>query len=295
MYTKARETSLFWFLSFLGGKFPTESLDKVLRQLALFSSCGVFCWVKPCEDWPHNITSQTTPQQWRNPATMDRGQIRGCSVRRFSYRAVRSQMPQTCASRAIWPSTALWPTLPYWAELAFTTSPSLRFSFFFFFDCLFVGINPEKLYSASCWEASKPPGSGHTRAEAQTATCIPKTAAQITYFKGVNLWLKPLTVIVPQLGGLVFWDRTSHFLLFFHFFSNRTRFSAGWRVRQPNIMGFSWSACPFWDRISMFFWDRTSIFPFFFLTFVEIGQGFPHLWSVAIPNILVSWQISPPL
>ena len=46
--------------------------------------------------------------------------------------------------------------------------------------CLFVEIKPEKLYPTSCWEGSKPPGSDHTRAEAQT-TCIPKTAAQATY------------------------------------------------------------------------------------------------------------------
>ena len=36
------------------------------------------------------------------------------------------------------------------------------------FVCLFVCWNkPNKLYSASSWEGSKPPGSGHTRAEAQ--------------------------------------------------------------------------------------------------------------------------------
>jgi len=50
------------------------------------------------------------------------------------------------------------------------------------FVCLFVKIKPEKLYSASCWascwEGSKPPGNGQTRAEAQTATCIPKTEAR---------------------------------------------------------------------------------------------------------------------
>ena len=51
------------------------------------------------------------------------------------------------------------------------------------FVCLFVGIKPEKLYSVSYWEGSKPPGSGHTRsghtrAEAHTATCIPKTEAR---------------------------------------------------------------------------------------------------------------------
>jgi len=53
------------------------------------------------------------------------------------------------------------------------------------FVCLFFGINPKKLYSASCWEGSKPPGNDHTRAEAQT-TCIPKTG---TNHVRVNLWL----------------------------------------------------------------------------------------------------------
>jgi len=42
-----------------------------------------------------------TPQHWRNPAKMDRGHV--CSIRRFGHKAVRSQMPQTCASTAIWP------------------------------------------------------------------------------------------------------------------------------------------------------------------------------------------------
>ena len=36
-------------------------------------------------------------------------------------------------------------------------------------------------------------------------------------------------------------------------------------------------------------------FPFFPLTFFVIGQGFPLLWSVAIPNILVLWQFSRPI
>jgi len=43
-------------------------------------------------------------------------------------------------------------------------------SFECLFVCLFVGIKPEKLYSASYWEGSKPPGSGHTRTETHTAT-----------------------------------------------------------------------------------------------------------------------------
>ena len=48
------------------------------------------------------------------------------------------------------------------------------------FVCLFVGINPEKICFASCWEGIQPPGSDYTRAEALT-TCIPKTAVQTTY------------------------------------------------------------------------------------------------------------------
>jgi len=42
------------------------------------------------------------------------------------------------------------------------------------FVCLFLEIKLEKLYSASCvGRESKPPGSDHTGAKAQT-TCIPK-------------------------------------------------------------------------------------------------------------------------
>jgi len=62
---------------------------------------------------------------------------------------------------------------PLGTELLEIPAQFLRGIFF-----LFVEIKPKKLYSASCWEGSKPPGSGHTRAEAQTATCIPKTAAR---------------------------------------------------------------------------------------------------------------------
>jgi len=42
----------------------------------------------------------------------------------------------------------------------------MRCLFAGWFVCLFFGIKPEKLYPTSCWEGSKPPGSGHTRAEA---------------------------------------------------------------------------------------------------------------------------------
>jgi len=45
------------------------------------------------------------------------------------------------------------------------------------FVCLFVCWNKTRktLLRLLCWEGSKPPGSDHTRAEAQI-TCVPKTA-----------------------------------------------------------------------------------------------------------------------
>jgi len=66
------------------------------------------------------LTAQNNPHKYfRNTGgTLQRFQL--CSVRRFGHRAVRSQMPQTCASRAIWPPTAS-PVAesPYWADLTF--------------------------------------------------------------------------------------------------------------------------------------------------------------------------------
>jgi len=60
----------------------------------------------------------------------------------------------------------------------------MSFFFFFFglFVCLFVCWNKTRktILRLLCWERSKPPGSDHTRAEAQT-TRVPKTAAQTTY------------------------------------------------------------------------------------------------------------------
>ena len=55
-------------------------------------------------------------------------------------------------------------------------------SFLTVFVCLFVCWNKTRktILRLLCWEGSKPPGSDHTRAEAQT-TCVPKTAAQTTY------------------------------------------------------------------------------------------------------------------
>ena len=75
--------------------------------LALF--CGVLCGVKRCEEWTRKRAPQSTPQHWRYPAKIDKSQL--CTVRRSGHRIVRSQMPQTRASRAIWPPTALWPNL----------------------------------------------------------------------------------------------------------------------------------------------------------------------------------------
>jgi len=60
---------------------------------------------------------------------------------------------------------------------------------FFLFVCLFVGINPEKLYPASFWEGSKPPGSGHTRAEAQNSDVHTKDSG--TNHVLVSPWLTP--------------------------------------------------------------------------------------------------------
>jgi len=50
---------------------------------------------------PQNNPARTPqePRNWRNPEKMDKCQL--CSVRKFGHRAGRSQMPQTCASRAI--------------------------------------------------------------------------------------------------------------------------------------------------------------------------------------------------
>ena len=89
--------------------------------------------------------------------------------------------------------TASWDSWWQRTRVVFTASvPILSSCFYNMFVCLFVGINPEKLYSTSCLEGSKPPGSGHTRAEAQTTTCIPKTAAQTTYllcFKYIYIYI----------------------------------------------------------------------------------------------------------
>jgi len=53
---------------------------------------------------------------------------------------------------------------------------------FCLFVCLFVCWNTTRKTTLGllCWEGSKPHGSDHTRAEAQT-TYVPKTAVQTTY------------------------------------------------------------------------------------------------------------------
>ena len=57
------------------------------------------------------------------------------------------------------------------------------------FVCLSVGIKAEKLYSASCWEGSKPPGSGYTRAEAPTEWIYPSNELRYKNSTG-NCYLK---------------------------------------------------------------------------------------------------------
>ena len=126
----------------------------------------------------------------------------------------------------------------------------------------------------------------------------PSTRQSMVNWRVQVLWQPNIFVLclhflsIWDRTSLVFWDWTSHFLLFFQIGQGFPRL---WRVGHLNIMVFTWSACPIWDRTSMFFWDRTSIFPFFFLTFFEIGQGFPRFWSVAIPNMLVSWRFYRPI
>jgi len=56
------------------------------------------------------------------------------------------------------------------------------------FVCLFVCWNKTRktILRLLSWEGSKPPGSDHTWAEAQT-TCVPKTAADSEYVTKENL------------------------------------------------------------------------------------------------------------
>jgi len=42
-----------------------------------------------------------------------------------------------------------------------------------------------KIYSASCWEGSKPAGSGHTRAEAQTAQACGLSSGKLIFSTNV--------------------------------------------------------------------------------------------------------------
>jgi len=87
-----------------------------MRRLSLFS--GVFCGVKPCEDWPCKITPQRTPQHWRNIAKLDKCQL--CSVRRFGHGCGRPNGSRSARLRHLTPhSPGPVAKSPYWVELTF--------------------------------------------------------------------------------------------------------------------------------------------------------------------------------
>jgi len=71
--------------------------------------------------------------------------------------------------------------LPQWTMFFLWTWWN-AYTFDWLFVCLFVCWNKlrKAILRLLCWEGSKPTGSDHTRAEAQT-TCVPKTAAHTTY------------------------------------------------------------------------------------------------------------------
>ena len=64
------------------------------------------------------------------------------------------------------------------------------------FVCLLDSMNKTRktILHLLWWERSKPPGSGHTRTEAQT-TCVPKTAVQTTCVSGRG---KPMNDLVDR-------------------------------------------------------------------------------------------------
>jgi len=64
------------------------------------------------------------------------------------------------------------------------------FVFVCLFVGLFVGIKPEKLYSASFWEGSKPSGSCHTRAEAQNCDVHTKDSSTNHVLANLGLTLQ---------------------------------------------------------------------------------------------------------
>jgi len=70
-------------------------------------------------------------------------------------------------------------------------------SFVGLFVCSFVTIKPEKLYSGSCWGGSKPPGSGHTWAEAQNLDGNP---SHHVLKKGLKGWITEATPIYGEFA-----------------------------------------------------------------------------------------------
>jgi len=63
---------------------------------------------------PSPKSLETAPQRWTKVKN---------SARRFGHRAVRSQKPQTCFSRDLWPPMVRWLNLPF-------VQQSLSFTFF---------------------------------------------------------------------------------------------------------------------------------------------------------------------
>jgi len=106
------------------------------------------------------------------------------------------------------------------------------------FVWLFVGSKPEKLYFASGWEGSKPPGRGHTRGETQNCDVYTKdSGTTLRAHVLVNPWLTPKltgwlasldlrklqdasssTELRPPMPGMACSEVSSFFLLFFPLF-----------------------------------------------------------------------------
>ena len=66
------------------------------------------------------------------------------------------------------------------------------------FVCLFIGTRPDKLYTTSCWEGSKPPGSGHTRSEAQNRD---------VYTKDTLKFKRDIQHVIPSVNVITFSER----------------------------------------------------------------------------------------
>ena len=71
---------------------------------------------------------------------------------------------------------------PLGSGMAVYTANPERIFVYHFFVCLFICWNKTRktILRLLCWEGKAPPGSDHTRAEAQT-TCVPKTARKIPF------------------------------------------------------------------------------------------------------------------